>query len=536
LSAGRNQRPAPQAVRRRRRRGLTRLIIALNLIAVLVLIGGSFWLNVRRVGMIDERILSLKTQGAIIAASLAESATKGPEATGVDDELAVPLLRRLVAQTNARVRLFDRKGQLQLDSRIIVPSNEVVTNRLPPPDSWLAAEWVTDVYEWLARWAPGQDYAPYQELQGADGTFYGEVAEALQAKASSAVRVNSTGDLILSVAVPVQRYQLVLGVLHLTNEGGDIGAILRQERLAILQLSLIAIAVMIATSILMARNIARPISALADAAEDARRRVKGRTAIPDFSARRDEIGDLSGSLLAMTDALYDRIDAIEQFAADVAHEIKNPLTSLKSAVETMRRATPEQRERLMAVIEDDVNRVNRLVTDISDASRLDAELARENAGSVDLLRLANDVAALCQKEGGPRVVVQADLGVQRSGLVINGLDGPLGQVLRNLIDNALSFSPPDGTVRVGLSREAGFAVMKVADDGPGIPPEHLEDVFKRFYTSRPDEHFGQNSGLGLSISKQIVDVHGGTIAAANAPGPGPDGHGGAVFTIRLPLP
>lgn len=526
-----------EGVRHRRRRGLTRLIIALNLIAMLVLIAGSFWLNMRRVGMIDERILSLKTQGAIIAAALAESATDGPESVGVNEDMAVPLMRRLVAQTNARVRLFDRRGQLQLDSRIIVPSNEVVTNRLPSPDSWLSSETVTDIYQWLARWAPGVDYAPYVELQGLDGTFYPEVAEALRnVVASDAIRVNSTGDLILSVAVPVQRYQLVLGVLHLTNEGGDIGAILREERLAIIQLSLIAIAVMIATSVLMARNIARPIRALADAADTARTRAKGRTPIPDFTERRDEIGDLSGSLQAMTGALYDRIDAIEQFAADVAHEIKNPLTSLKSAVETMRRATPEQRERLMAVIEDDVGRVNRLVTDISDASRLDAELAREKAGPVDLLRLARQVADLCQKDNGPRVVVDADLGVQRSGLVVTGLDGPLGQVLRNLIDNALSFSPPDGTVRVTARRDGRYAVLTVEDDGPGIPPEHLEDVFKRFYTSRPDEHFGQNSGLGLSISKQIVDVHRGTLRAANRPGPTPNEYGGAVFTMRLPLP
>lgn len=521
---------------RRRRRGLTRLIIALNLIALLVLIAGSFWLNMRRVGMIDERILSLKTQGAIIAAALAETATLGPEAMGVDDELAIPLMRRLIAQTNARVRLFDRKGQLQIDSRIIVPSNEVVAQRLPEPDSWFWSESLDGIYQWLARWAPGADYPPYQELQGMDGTFYGEVAEALQAEPSSAIRVNSTGDLILSVAVPVQRYQLVLGVLHLTNEGGDIGAILREERIAILQLSLVAFAVMIGTSILMARNIARPIRALADAADGARTRVKGRAPIPDFSGRHDEIGDLSGSLNAMTGALYDRIDAIEQFAADVAHEIKNPLTSLKSAVETMRRANPEQQQRLLAVIEDDVTRMNRLVTDISDASRLDAELAREKAGPVDLVRLANEVAAICRKDGGPAVSVETDLPTQRSGLVITGLDGPLGQVLRNLIDNALSFSPPDGTVRVRLKREARHAAIEVEDDGPGIPPEHLEDVFKRFYTSRPEESFGRNSGLGLSISKQIVDVHDGTIRAANKPGPAPGSRAGAIFTIRLKLP
>lgn len=536
LSTGRNSARESPAAPRRRRRGLTRLIIALNLIALLVLISGTFWLNLRRVGMIDERILSLKTQGAIIAAALAESATIGPEAMGIDDELAVPLLRRLVSQTNARVRLFDRAGQLQLDSRIIVPSNEVVATRLPPPDSWFGSEWLNGVYEWLARWAPGQNYPPYLELQGTDGTFYAEVADALQARSSSAIRVNSSGDLILSVAVPIQRYQLILGVLHLTNEGGDIGAILRDERIAILQLSMVAIAVMFGTSILMARNIARPIRALADAADDARMRAKGRVAIPDFSGRNDEIGELSGAVKAMTGALYDRIDAIEQFAADVAHEIKNPLTSLKSAVETMRRATPEQRERLLAIIEDDVLRVNRLVSDISDASRLDAELAREKQDLVDLPKLAKEVAAICAERTGHGVEVEQDLSVQRSGLTVLGLEGPLGQVVRNLIDNAISFSPPEKPVRVSLAREGRMAALSVSDSGPGIPPEHLQDVFKRFYTSRPEESFGRNSGLGLSISKQIVDVHGGTILAANLPGPAPGERGGAIFTVRLPLP
>jgi two-component system sensor histidine kinase ChvG len=520
---------------RRRRRGITRLIVALNLIALLLLIAGMFWLNMRKVGMIDERILSLKTQGAIIAEALAQTVDDSPEAMDVPEERAVPLMQRLVAKTNARTRLFNRKGELLLDSRIFMPNNEVVSNSLPAPNAWVSLAWIDAIYDGLARWAPGQTYPPYIELQGPDGTFYSEVALALKGERASAVRVNSTGDLVLSVAVPIQRFQLVMGVLHLTNEGGDIGAIIRQERIAIMQLSLVAVAVMIISSILMARHIARPLRALADAADEARHREDGRTAIPDFSRRHDEIGELSESLSDMTAALYDRIDSIEQFAADVAHEIKNPLTSLKSAVETMRRATPEQRDRLLGVIEDDVTRVNRLVTDISDASRLDAELAREKAVPVDLVKLAQAVTQVCQKPTLPRIAVSADPGVQRYGLVVNGLEGPLGQVLRNLIDNAQSFSPMDEVVHVDLSREPRWAVITVSDDGPGIPPEHLENVFKRFYTSRPAEHFGQNSGLGLSISRQIVEVHRGQVTAANAPGETPDTHGGAIFTVRLPL-
>ncbi len=408
-----------------------------------------------------------------------------------------------------------------------------MTTRLAPPDAFAWDAWITGFHDWLARWAPGQDYPLYQELQGDDGTIYGEVARGMEGERASAVRVNSTGDLILSVAVPVQRYQLVLGVLHLTNEGGDIGAVIRAERLAILQLSLVALGVMVATSFLLARNIARPIKALADAAEGARAKTRGRAEIPDFAARADEIGDLSQSMRAMTDALYDRMDAIERFAADVAHEIKNPLTSLKSAVETMRKATPEQRERLMEVIEQDVGRVNRLVTDISDASRLDAELARQRFGAVDMVALASAVIALYAKPDEPDAVVvtlEPDLEAYRRGYVVPGLDGPLGQVLRNLLDNAVSFSPPKGAVRVHLGREGREVVVRVEDEGPGVPEEHLEDVFRRFYTSRPPDHFGRNSGLGLSICRQIVEAHGGTISAANRKPPAR----GAAFTIRLP--
>jgi len=530
---------AAPAKRRRRRGRLVRFIVALNLVALLILITGLFWINLRRSGMIDERILSLRTQGAIVAAALAESATRGPDATGVDSDLAQPLLRRLVTPTNSRVRLFDRRGQLQLDSRVLTPVATVAVDRLPQPGPWYwPAETLDEFYGWLARWAPGQDYPLYREIEGRDGTFYGEIVEAMEARPASAVRVNSSGDLILSVAVPVQRYQLVLGVLQLTMEGGDIGTIVRAERLAMLQLALVALGVMVLTSLLLARNIARPITALADAADAARTQVKGRAEIPDFASREDEIADLSGAMRAMTEALYNRIDAIEQFAADVAHEIKNPLTSLKSAVETLRRATPEQAARLLSVIEQDVGRVNRLVTDISDASRLDAELSRAKAKPADLFALANAVAALYagpETDGGDgappavRVTVEPDQASLKAGFTVPGLEGPLGQVLRNLTDNAVSFSPPGGTVRIGLRRLADGVEMTVSDDGPGIPPEHLENVFKRFYTSRPDDAFGENSGLGLAIARQIVEVHAGTIVAANRPS------GGAVFTVRLPL-
>jgi two-component system, OmpR family, sensor histidine kinase ChvG len=292
--------------------------------------------------------------------------------------------------------------------------------------------------------------------------------------------------------------------------------------------------------VLLAGTIAGPVRRLADGADRVRRRLKGRAEIPDFTTRRDEIGHLSGNLREMTDALYNRIEAIESFAADVAHELKNPLTSLRSAVETLPLAkTDASRARLLSVIQDDVKRLDRLITDISDASRLDAELQRQEAAPVDLQRLLsavvtiasevkreNDVTVTLTFEGSPRTYV------------VPGHDSRLGQVMNNLIDNARSFSPNGGTVRVTCRRAGDDIAVIVEDDGPGIRPDALEKVFDRFYTDRPQQSFGQNSGLGLSISKQIVEAHGGRLTAQNRDGPAEDGDGeacvlGACFTVHL---
>ncbi len=289
---------------------------------------------------------------------------------------------------------------------------------------------------------------------------------------------------------------------------------------------------MILLSVLLAGTIAEPIRKLADAAQRVRRGVKSREQIPDFGNRHDEIGHLSGSLRDMTKALYSRIEAIESFAADVAHELKNPLTSLRSAVETLPRAkSDESRGRLLEVIQHDVRRLDRLISDISDASRLDAELARNDAGPVDLAQVLEAVVSVqneMRREGRAKIELVTERRGQRpggrDGFIVLGHDSRLGQVLVNLIDNARSFSPPDKPVRVLLSRSGDEVLVTVEDEGPGIEPHALERIFERFYTDRPNEGFGQNSGLGLSISRQIVEAHRGTIRAENRLGPaGPDG-------------
>jgi two-component system sensor histidine kinase ChvG len=367
------------------------------------------------------------------------------------------------------------------------------------------------------------------------------VAQALAgAKSAHTVRVTDRGQVIVSVAVPVQRFRAVRGALLLSTQGGDINQAVEAERLQIVKLFGIMLVVMVVLSTLLARTIAGPVKRLADGAERVRHRIRSRVEIPDLTARRDEIGDLSGALRDMTNALYSRIEAIESFAADVAHELKNPLTSLRSAVETLPLArSPDSQKRLLAVIQHDVKRLDRLISDISDASRLDAELQRGEMAPVDLTKLLNTVVSVQNGTRADAAKVSVTFEGSRIAFMVPGHDSRLGQVINNLIDNARSFTPPDSTVRVTCRRVRGEVEIVVDDDGPGINPDAIDKIFERFYTDRPHQGFGQNSGLGLSISKQIIQAHQGRLWAENriAVVPGENGEPqvlGARFTVRLP--
>jgi len=362
----------------------------------------------------------------------------------------------------------------------------------------------------------------YIEVPAAGISRDREVREAARGKISHAVRVNSLGELIVSVAMPVRRFKAVLGVLVLSTQGEDINAVVQNERIVILQVFIIATLVSVALSVLLANTIARPIRRLAIAADPegtsgARPLNPDRIEIPDMTNRTDEIGDLSAALIRMTEALYRRIEAIEAFAADVAHEIKNPLTSLRSAVETMEFAhTPEQKKQLLDVVQKDVQRLDRLVTDISNASRLDAELVRERMLAFDLGAVISALAEIIHAEGAARdVAVVADL--PERALIARGLEVRLAQVVTNLLENALSFAPDGTTLTIAATRlPQGMIRIAVEDQGPGIPDDNLDSIFERFYSERPSaEIFGNHSGLGLSISKQIVEAHGGRIWVEN---------------------
>src|ERR1700692_4170758 len=550
---------------------LTRRIVFLNVTGLLALSIGVTFLSQFRAGLIDARVESLLVQGEIIAGAIAASATVETDSSitidpekllelqtgesfgpsedalyGIDfpinPERVAPLLRRLVSPTKTRARIYDRDGVLLVDSRNLFGRGDILRFDLPPPTAdkpGIFERAFLAVRRWLGR----GDLPLYRELGAENGKGYSEVGQALSGQDSSLVRVNDRGHVIVSVAVPVQRFRAVRGALMLSTQGADIDDMVEAERLAILKVFLIATAVMVVLSILLAGTIAEPGRRLAQAADSVRRRIRSRGEISDFTRRHDEIGHLSGAFRDMTNALYSRIEAIESFAADVSHELKNPLTSLRSAVETLPLAkTDESRARLLAIIQHDVRRLDRLISDISDASRLDAELQRQDAAPVDFAKLLSTLVAVAnevKRDDGVTVTLRFEGGGARA-FQVPGHDSRLGQIVDNLIENARSFSPPGGTVRVTCRRLRHQIESLDDDDGPGGLPDALEKIFERFYTDRPHQGFGQNSGLGLSISKQIVEAHGGRIWAENRAGP-PGGEGeatvaGARFVVRLPAP
>lgn len=508
---------------------LGRLIIVLNLFGLAILIAGALVLNELRRGLVNARIDSLTTQGELIATIIDQAATVGEPEPMMDAAYAAEILQLLSNPRSQRARLFDAEGRLVADSYWI--ADRVEWRTLPPARS-------RDDGSGLDLNLQGPDEAPDTDDQvaaKAQAALQAEVATALRGVHWAGLRLGADGERVVSVSIPIQHVKAVLGVL--TLEARDVDEIIAAERAALLPFILIAISVSLISSFLLNRLIAHPVRRLARAADRVRLARARAISLPDISRRDDELGDLSRSLEDMTHALSERIDAIERFAADVAHEIRNPLTSLRSAVETLGLVQdPAARERLMAVLQNDVQRLDRLVTDISNASRLDAELSREAPTPVDLRRLAADVVALYQataRPGEPRVTLQApEMG---EPMLVSGQEGALGQVLRNLIDNARSFSAPDGEVRLTLERARGRVTVIVDDDGPGVPAENLETIFQRFYTSRPrGTAFGGNSGLGLSIVRQIVQAHDGQVRAENRPGE-PEGEvAGARFIVTLP--
>jgi len=536
---------------------LTLRILAVNVLALAILVGSLLYM-----GHYQERLIASELNALLLQARLSASAL-GEGAVVIDEEernilsplLARLMIRRLVEATETRTRLFDLDDTLLADSRILLEhSGKIQTQELPPPEKpfWLT-RLAMGPFDSIDRLLERRQFPAYQEEQIQRGDQYEIVKKALEGDPATQVWRMPKGGLLLAVAVPVQRYKQVLGAIMLSRPDTKVSAAMREVRLNILQIFGFTLLITVLLSLYLARAIARPIRLLALAAESVRqgqKKIMGLAgtasllnpgAIPDLGARRDEIGDLSLALRDMTAALAKRIGAIENFAADVAHEIKNPLTSLRSAVETAERVQdPAMQRRLMLVIRDDVDRLDRLISDISNASRLDAELGRAEAEPVDVNQMLAALAGFYEApdaldgeepEGNVKVVL---LPLPLQPLMVEGAEVRLVQVVQNLIANALSFSPPGGQVVVALAQDGDNAVITVDDEGPGIPENKLEAIFDRFYSERPKtEKFGIHSGLGLSISKQIVEAHHGRIWAENRK----DSRGrtaGARFVVQLP--
>lgn len=510
------------------------LIAIINALVLCVLALGLYAITEARRGVVAAKLDSLTAQAEIIASVITETAVSG-DAPGprMDNDSAREVLRRLSSlYVPAKSRaILHAPGPARIaDSDLIAGQVEITP--LPPPGETPSQPQgsfrnmfapMGDTISML--WTTPESRAYF------DMTISEEVARAFATgEPQRGVRRGPDGGRVVSVTLPIQLIQAVVGTV--TYESYDLDALIAEERVFLSVFVLFATGIIAIGTIVLTVSVAGPLAKLSEAARRVRLAGGSRVPLPDFGGRRDEIGALSTAFSQMTNALYDRLDAIESFAADVAHEIKNPLTSIRSAAETLPLARDDaQRARLIKVIQHDVRRLDRLITDISNASRLDAELAREDLAMVDIRRLLGDIASLHRQEdedAPARVVVEAGPGP----LLLRGHEGPLSRVFINLVDNALTFSPPDGVVRLTARRTGaahGRLIVTVEDDGPGIPPESLEAIFDRFHTRRPEgTAFGAHSGLGLAIARQIVNAHGGVIRAGNRP------EGGAVFTVDLP--
>ncbi len=520
---------------------IARIIFFWNFAGLAFLVIGVLLLAETRAGLTTAQVQNLRTQGELITNLLIETGTVEGDTEPYVNELAVrAVIRRLLppiaeggrpGASGPRVRMFAPDGRTIADSDVIYDRRE----EGPLPEVG-ARESIGDSIGRAARSAEYFRLTPWRPTIALED----EIRRAMRGEIVSGERLNEKGERVVSVTLPVRRVQAVVGAV--TLESADVERILVAERANMTPFIFGAAVAVFLSSLLLALFIARPLRTLAAAADSLRLTGATRLRLPDVSRRKDEIGALGASLEAMTGALADRIDANERFAADVSHEIKNPLASIRSAVESARAVQDEaQRARLLGIVAQDVLRLDRLITDIARASRIEAETARGDPSQIDLGSLLYDIVRAYAPAPGETAPVNIVFrGGRPEGLKVFGQEGPLGQVFRNLIDNARSFSPQGGQVTVsaelGRDKQGAFVRAVVADEGPGIPPENLETVFERFYTQRPKgTAFGGNSGLGLSIARQIVAAHRGRIYAENIVVGGGPGSSGARLVVEIPL-
>lgn len=523
---------------------LARKIITFNLMAMIVLVAGVLYLNPFRDSLVLQRESGLVAEAQIIADVFEAQMPSGtPVNLATGDGINIHTTAAgIELPDGAELFVFDTTEQLLLSTvGMERPAPEVVEGLQRDRRSTLITDILNSVWEGIASLlAPENAEGPAVETEAMAREL---VSRALSGETSIRTGRDPAGEAIFTVATPIRLDSSVVGVIAITSVAGEIDQLVRVEREQVLQMFVIAIVVSIGLSLVLASTIANPLSDLAAAAElgrdkNARKMSPSRVRIPDLTARPDEIGRLSGAMRGMVAALYERIESNEQFAADVAHEIKNPLASLRSAVGTLRVAKrDDQREKLLGVIDHDVRRLDRLVSDISNASRLDSELVKEEEESFNLLKMLGNITEFLGDDAKSKGVdFISDLPPEP--IITVGLEGRLAQVFVNLITNAISFCQDGDAVRVWARKRENRVLVVVEDTGPGIPDQALTNIFKRFYSERPEGQFGEHSGLGLAISKQIVEAHGGVIWAENIRPTDADITSeplGARFVVGLPV-
>lgn len=560
------QRPAGDLLTRFVTSSLLRRILVSNFVGLAILLGGIMYLSQHHQWLLDAKIEALRVQGEIIAKAIAApSKDQGhaedfdpdrlPENEGSlapfrDDgfaalelslkpERVTPILRRLIGPTNTRARIYGSDQTLIADTSTLLSRGQIIH-----PARFEEAPQTKDFWTYVTYWMIDNSMPVYRDPEGSGRlSGYPTIAKALSGTPTPMLFLSKKGEQMAAMAVPIQRQKSVRGVLLLSTRPGDIDSIIWDERKVILILAALTLLATIVVSVLLARTIAKPIRRLSHTAKEVSQNINLSQTLPDYSDRADEVGEMSRAFSAMTRALFKRIEASEKFAADVAHELKNPLTAARSTAESLGFAkSDEQRSQLVQQIQFELKRLNRLITDVSNASRLDAELARQQMQPIDVTQVLSSIASVFRDiHAGEdkHIALIIDPSPYDGAYIVNGDEGRLGQVVTNLVDNALSFSPDGGTVTLRLKAQGLKVDIIVDDEGPGIPEDRLQIIFDRFYSDRPatDQKRGKNSGLGLSISREIVAAHNGEIWAENrneAPSGGTLRTVGARFVVRLP--
>lgn len=541
---------------------LLRRILVTNMLGLLGLLLAMLYLSLHHGWLIDAKVDVVKTVSRITAEAIAYRAVndravfdanrlpeKSPAKVQRDDAFAaleLPIdpsqaalvLKKLVRPTNLKARVYSQTGTLILDSELLFSNSDPAPNPLATGSE--EAPRLKNFWTRFHYWLINKELKVYRELGTANGFLYPEVKMAAEQGVETPILLlDRNGQQIVSMAEPIKRGSKVLGVLFVSTQSGEIDDILWDERWLILQIAGIALLVAIVSSLLLARTVADPMKRLAKAANNVSQNIQARRELPDFSDRRDEVGKMGNAFTAMTAALFRRIEASEKFAADVAHELKNPLAAARSTAEALNYArTEDQRAELVQEIQTELKRLNRLINDVSSASRLDAELARQEMQPVNIKTVLDGVSGIFADmlaDDTRNIALKLEPVTAETAYTVRGNDGRLAQVFTNLVDNALSFSPEGGMVTLLGRRSGDHVEVIVEDEGPGIPPDRIEAIFERFYSDRPatDSRRGKNSGLGLSISREIVLSHGGEIKAENRLSH--DGKTiGARFIVRLP--